>query len=247
MSSYSVIFYAFYIFTSDLTTGDNFYVKVSITQLIESVSFAIIAGIDPVIAVNSTLLMSLITSLIGGSPGMISGVSTSSAITIGSVVSNYGVEYIFYTVALAGTMQFVFGSLSLGMICRLIPHSVMAGFINAMAMVTFFAQFQSFKIEPAVIDSESARNLMDVGYSTAAFDDETPWASKSVIVVMFFEASIALLICYLLPKWTSKASSLSVAILTVAVFEWIIVRQIGFASPIISDYENITDSITVSH
>ena len=218
--------------------------SVCITQLIEAVSFGTVAGVSPVTAVNSTFLMSFVTTILGGRPGMISGVSTTSAMSLAKVIQNHGPEYIFYTVAFAGLMQFLFGALGLGVITRLIPFSVMAGFLNAMAVVIFLAQLAIFKVEPHLDDSE--RNLLNVGYSYKVIDNDIPWARPSVLLVTSLEAFLAFLICFILPKWTSKASNISVAILSVAVVEWILVRQIGHAGPLIRDFENITGVITVS-
>ena len=144
---------------------------------------------------------------------------------------------------LAGFIQIIFGGLGLGVLSRLIPYSVQTGFVNAMSMVIFFAQFTSFKVKPILEAPLFARKMIEVGYSTTAFDNDTPWESKSVIVVLVFEAIIAYMICYFLPKLTSKASNVSVAILSVAVIEWIIVRQVGYLSPLKGDYVNITKSI----
>ena len=199
------------------------------------------------LAIQSAFIMGMVTTIVGGRPGMISGVSTMTALALGDVVKHHGVEYIFYTVILAGAIQLVFGALGLGVIVRLIPYSVLTGFINSMALVIFFAQLQLFKVVPSNdINSFNSRNLLEVGYSYKVINEEIPWAETSVLVVMGIEAGLAFAICVLFPRFTSKVSSPFIAIVATTVFEWILIRQMGYASPLISDHENITYNIVVS-
>lgn len=219
-------------------------ITVSFTQISEAVTYAVIAGVDPVLAIQSAFIMGMVTTIVGGRPGMISGVSTMTALALGDVVKHHGVEYIFYTVILAGAIQLVFGALGLGVIVRLIPYSVLTGFINSMALVIFFAQLQLFKVVPSNdINSFNSRNLLEVGYSYKVINEEIPWAETSVLVVMGIEAGLAFAICVLFPRFTSKVSSPFIAIVATTVFEWILIRQMGYASPLISDHENITYNI----
>lgn len=216
-------------------------IKVSITQLAQAATYSVIAGVDPVTAVSSSLMMNLITSIIGGRQGMITGVSIVSAIAISDVVKTHGEEYIFYTVSFSGLLQILFGIFGFGVISRMVPYSVLTGFVNAMAIVIFFAQFRFFKIEPENMLPQ--RDLIEVGYSYQSMSDERPWASSTAMSITFIEAAMTILLCLIFSKWATQMSNVALSILSIAVVEWIIVRQIGLAAPLLSDLENVTEVI----
>ena len=222
----------------------TFIIEVATTQVVEAVSHGLIAGVNPVIFVQSALIFTLVASLIGGRPGMISGSTSMTAVALAGVVKNHGVEYIFYTVGLSGIMQLLYGILGLGAITRLIPYTILTGFINAYALVIFLAQFEFLKVEP--LFDESARKLLQTGYAYQAIENGKEWASRSVLGVVCIEAILAILICNIIPKWTSRVSNVGVAMLSAAVVEWILVRQLGSAGPLIGDYEQIAGAIAVS-
>lgn len=117
---------------------------VAIALVPEAIAFAIIAGVDAKIGLFSAFLMGIITSLTGGRPGMISGATGAIAVVVAPLIAEHGVEYLFPTIILAGALQVAVGSLKLGKFIRMIPHSVMLGFVNGLAIVIFMAQFSQF-------------------------------------------------------------------------------------------------------
>jgi SulP family sulfate permease len=121
-------------------------ITVSIALVPEAIAFALIAGLSPLTGLYAAFTIGLITSVFGGRPGMISGATGAIAVVIVSLAQSHGVEYIFATVILAGIIQMTAGLLKLGKFIRLVPHSVMFGFVNGLAIVIFLAQMASFKV-----------------------------------------------------------------------------------------------------
>ena len=121
-------------------------ITVSIALVPEAIAFALISGLSPLTGIYAPFSIGLITSIFGGRPGMISGETGAIAVVIVSLAQSHGVEYIFATVILAGIIQMTAGLLKLGKFIRLVPHSVMFGFVNGLAIVIFLAQVASFKV-----------------------------------------------------------------------------------------------------
>ncbi|MBT8229154.1 MAG: SulP family inorganic anion transporter [Bacteroidia bacterium] len=113
----------------------------------EAIAFAIIAGLSPLTGLYAAFSIGLITSVFGGRPGMISGATGAVAVVIVALAKSHGVEYIFATVVLAGILQMAFGFMKLGKFIRLVPHPVMYGFVNGLAIVIFMSQLAQFKVQ----------------------------------------------------------------------------------------------------
>lgn len=111
----------------------------------EAVAFALIAGLSPLTGLYAAFVMGLVTSIFGGRPGMISGATGAVAIVLVTLVKSHGVEYIFAAVILAGVIQMLAGFLRLGKLIRLVPHPVIFGFVNGLAIIIFMSQLDQFK------------------------------------------------------------------------------------------------------
>lgn len=128
---------------------------VSLALVPEAVAFAFVAGISPVVGLYGAFMMGLITSIFGGRPGMISGATGAMAVVMVSLIQQgnalgqsgemAGLQYLFAALILAGIIQFLFGAFKLGKFIRLVPHSVMMGFVNGLAIVIFLSQLNMFK------------------------------------------------------------------------------------------------------
>ena len=126
---------------NDILSG----LTVALALVPEAVAFAFIAGVDPVIGLYSAFFIGLITAIFGGRPGMISGATGAMAVVVIGLVAIHGVEYLFPTIILCGILQLLVGVARLGKLIRMVPHPVMLGFVNGLAIVIFLAQFGSFK------------------------------------------------------------------------------------------------------
>lgn len=120
-------------------------ITVALALVPEAIAFAFVAGVSPIIGLYSAFFIGLIAAICGGRPGMISGATGAMAVVVVALVASHGVEYLFPTVVLCGLIQIAAGIGKLGQLIRMVPHSVMLGFVNGLAIVIFLAQFGSFK------------------------------------------------------------------------------------------------------
>ncbi len=125
---------------NDILSG----LTVSLALVPEAIAFAFVAGVEPLVGLYAAFMMGLIAAVIGGRPGMISGATGAMAVVMVALVSQHGVEYLFAAVLLAGIFQILAGILHLGKFIRMVPHPVMLGFVNGLAIVIFLAQLQQF-------------------------------------------------------------------------------------------------------
>ena len=126
---------------------------VALALVPEAVAFAFVAGVHPLVGLYAAFLVGLITALIGGRPGMISGATGALAVVMVALVSQHGVEYLFATVILMGLLQIFAGVMQWGKFIRLVPHPVMLGFVNGLAIVIFLAQLGQFKVPGTMVDT----------------------------------------------------------------------------------------------
>jgi SulP family sulfate permease len=120
---------------------------VSMALIPEAVAFALIAGLSPLTGLYAAFVMGLVTSILGGRPGMISGATGAVAVVIAPLAYSHGVEYVFAAVVLAGIFQMTAGFLRLGKLMRLVPHPVIFGFVNGLAIIIFMSQIDQFKTD----------------------------------------------------------------------------------------------------
>ncbi len=121
-------------------------VTVALALVPEAIAFSFVAGVEPIIGLYTAFIIGLITAIMGGRPGMISGATGAIAVVIVELVISHGIEYLFAAVLLMGFLQIIAGLLKLGKFIRLVPHPVMIGFVNGLAVVIFLSQFEQFKV-----------------------------------------------------------------------------------------------------
>ena len=183
---------------NDLFSG----ITVALALVPEAVAFAFVAGVEPMVGLYAAFMVGLITAFFGGRPGMISGATGAMAIVIVSLVSEHGVEYLFAAVLLAGLLQILFGVFHLGKFIRMVPHSVMIGFVNGLAIVIFLAQMGQFKV------------VNKAG--------ELEWMQGSSLYIMIGLALLTMLIIHFLPKFTTAIPSTLAAIVVVTLLVYFI-------------------------
>jgi SulP family sulfate permease len=169
---------------------------VSIALVPEAIAFAMIAGLSPLTGLYAAFTIGLITSVLGGRPGMISGATGAIAVVILALAKSHGVEYIFATVVLAGIIQIIVGVLKLGKFIRLVPHPVMFGFVNGLAIVIFMSQLTQFK-------AADGSGVMH-------------WLQGSSLYLMLGLVSLTMLIIWGLPKLTKVIPASLAAILIIS-------------------------------
>ncbi|MCL6271542.1 SulP family inorganic anion transporter [Sansalvadorimonas sp. 2012CJ34-2] len=118
---------------------------VALALVPEAVAFAFIAGVEPLVGLYAAFIVCLSTAILGGRPGMISGATGALAVVMVSLVAEHGVQYLFAAVVLMGVLQILAGIFKLGKFIRIVPHPVMLGFVNGLAIVIFLAQMPQFQ------------------------------------------------------------------------------------------------------
>ncbi len=155
---------------------------VALALVPEAVAFAFVAGVNPLVGLYAAFIVGLITALFGGRPGMISGATGALAVVMVSLVAAHGVEYLFATVVLMGIFQILAGIFRLGKFIRMIPHPVMLGFVNGLAIVIFLAQMGQFKV------------TNELG--------EKVWMTGTPLVMMLGLVVLTMFIIHFMPKIT---------------------------------------------
>ena len=204
---------------NDILSG----LTVALALVPEAVAFAFIAGVDPLVGLYGAFIMGLVTAIFGGRPGMISGATGAMAVvmvhmiqqgnSVGSElttpIENLGLYWLFITLLFVGILQISAGVFKLGKFVRLIPHPVMMGFVNGLAIVIFLSQLALFK-------------------STS--NEITTWLSGEALYIMLALVALTMAIMYFLPKLTKKIPSALTAIIIVAcitIFGGIEVSTVG--------------------
>ncbi|MBV7378758.1 SulP family inorganic anion transporter [Maritimibacter dapengensis] len=162
---------------------------VALALVPEAVAFAFVAGVHPLVGLYAAFLVGLITALIGGRPGMISGATGALAVVMVALVAQHGVEYLFATVVLMGIIQVFVGVMHWGKFIRLVPHPVMLGFVNGLAIVIFLAQLTQFKVPGSAEVT---------GHGTTGGE----WLSGAQLYTMLGLVALTMLVIWGLPKIT---------------------------------------------
>ncbi|WP_339338614.1 SulP family inorganic anion transporter [uncultured Oceanicoccus sp.] len=180
---------------------------VALALVPEAVAFAFVAGVEPLVGLYAAFMVGLITACIGGRPGMISGATGALAVVMVTLVADHGVEYLFATVVLMGLLQILAGMFRLGKFIRMVPHPVMLGFVNGLAIVIFLAQLGQFGVagEPGWLSGTYMEGtIVDVA-----------WLEGQQLYMLLGLVTITMLIIHFLPRFTTAVPSSLVAIVAV--------------------------------
>lgn len=197
---------------------------VSLALVPEAVAFAFVAGVDPLVGLYAAFMVGLITSVMGGRPGMISGATGALAVVVVSLVAKHGVEYLFATVILMGLIQIALGFMRIGKFVRLIPHPVMLGFVNGLAIVIFLAQLGQFK-------------TVDTAATAQAGSVMLTWLQGPEMWLMLGLVALTMFIIHFLPKLTSAVPASLAAILVVT----LLTQFIDFGIPVRTVLDQLQD------
>jgi SulP family sulfate permease len=169
---------------------------VALALIPEAVAFSIIAGVPPLSGLYAAFTIGLVASIAGGRPGMISGATGAIAVVVAPLVRSHGFEYLLAAVILMGLLQLLAGYLRLGKFIRLVPHPVMFGFVNGLAIVIFLAQLEQFQ--------------------TVSPDGFTEWLQGGAMLTMASLVALTMGIIWFFPKITKAVPSSLVGILAVS-------------------------------
>ncbi len=203
---------------------------VALALVPEAVAFAFVAGVHPLVGLYAAFIVGLITALIGGRPGMISGATGALAVVMVSLVATHGVEYLFATVVLMGLIQIAAGVFRFGKFIRLVPHPVMLGFVNGLAIVIFLAQMSQFKVP----------GTMEVtGHGMGGGE----WLSGASLALMLALVALTMAIIWAMPRLTKAVPAPLAGIGIVAG----IVILFGLDVPRVGDMASIEGGLPALH
>ena len=200
---------------------------VALALVPEAIAFSFAAGVDPLVGLWAAVFMGFITAAFGGRPGMISGATGAIAVVAGKAVQHgdslgegLGLQYLFAVIMVAGGIQILFGLLKLGRFIRLVPHPVMIGFVNGLAIVILMAQFPSFR------DLKTG-----------------DWLSGQPLFVMLGLVALTMLIIQFFPKLTKAVPSTLVAIVTTGVLAFLFFKDSATVSNVLAKSPGNPDGI----
>lgn len=195
---------------------------VAMTMIPESLSFAILAGLSPLTGLYAAFLMGLVTAILGGRPGMVSGGAGATIVVLMALAATHGVQYLFAAIILAGVLQFLVGLFRWGKFVRLIPQPVMYGFLNGLAIIIFMAQIHQFKrVENGV----------------------SQWLSGTPLYIMLALTLLTMAIVYFFPRLTKAVPASLVAILIV----FMIVLLGGVETKTVASIASVSGSLPSFH
>ncbi len=192
------------------------------TMIPESLSFAILAGFPPLVGLYAAFIMGLVTAVLGGRPGMISGGAGATAVVLIALMQSHGLEYVFAAVALAGVLQILVGVFKLGKFIRLVPQPVMYGFVNGLAVIIFMAQFEQFK---------------------TVVNGEVTWLSGTPLLIMAGLVALTIAIIVVMPKITKAIPPSLAAIIVV----FGLVLGFGIDTKIVRDIAAVSGGLPPFH
>ena len=208
---------------------------VALALVPEAVAFAFVAGVEPLVGLYAAFMVGLITACIGGRPGMISGATGALAVVMVALVADHGVEYLFATVVLMGFLQIAAGITKLGKFIRMVPHPVMLGFVNGLAIVIFLAQLNQFGVEgePGWLSGTFMQgSILDVA-----------WLGGAQLYMLLGLVGITMMIIHFLPRMTTALPSSLVAIVTVS----LLVFGFDLDTRVVGDIASISGGLPSFH
>jgi SulP family sulfate permease len=188
---------------------------VAMTMIPESLSFAILAGFPPLAGLYAAFIAGLITAIFGGRPGMISGGAGATVIVLIALMKSHGLDYVFAAIALAGVLQIFVGVFKLGKFIRLVPHPVMFGFVNGLAIIIFMSQIEQFK---------------------KLVNGELIWLTDTPLYIMLGLVTLTIGIVVVLPKITKAVPASLVAIIVV----FLLVFFFGIETKTVKDIASVS-------
>ena len=203
---------------------------VALALVPEAVAFAFVAGVPPLVGLHAAFVVGIITALFGGRPGMISGATGALAVVMVSLVAVHGIEHLFAAVLLMGLIQIVVGVMRWGKFIRLVPHPVMLGFVNGLAIVIFLAQLTQFQVPGS---GEVGAHGMEGG----------EWLSGMPLALMLGLTALTMGIIYFAPKVTTAIPAPLAGIAITA----ILVIALGLDVPRVGDLASIDGGLPPFH
>ncbi|MGM0509207.1 MAG: SulP family inorganic anion transporter [Fusobacteriota bacterium] len=188
---------------------------VALALIPESVAFAFVAGVSPILSLQTGVMMGLMAAIFTGRPGMISSSTAAISVVFASLIAAHGLDYLFVTVILMGIIQVLLGVFKLGKYTRIIPYSVMLGFLNGLSIVMFLAQWSQFKVRSNGVET---------------------WLPHLDLFIMLSFVGVTMLIIHYFPKLTKAVPSSLVAIITLTIISVILTKTDIYSLRTVQDF-----------
>jgi sulfate permease, SulP family len=199
---------------------------VALALVPEAVAFAFVAGVEPLVGLYAAFMVGLITACIGGRPGMISGATGALAVVMVAL---------FATVVLMGILQIIAGAMRLGKFIRMVPHPVMLGFVNGLAIVIFLAQLGQFGTPG------------EAGWLQGTFMEgsivDVAWLEGQQMYMLLGLVALTMVIIHYLPRLTTAIPSSMVAIVVVS----LLVVGMSLDTKVVGDVASIKGGLPAFH
>lgn len=192
---------------------------VALALIPESVAFAFVAGVSPILSLQTAVVMGMVAALFSGRPGMISSSTAAISVVMAGLVASHGLEHLFAAVILMGMIQLLIGVLKLGKYARMIPYPVMLGFLNGLSIVILISQFDLFKVNIA---------------------GGREWLQGSDLLIMLAFVGVTMAIIHFLPKLTRAIPASLAAIVVVTVIAVLLGRFGGYHMQTVQDFAGMT-------
>lgn len=114
---------------------------VGLALIPESIAFSAIAGVDPQVGLYASFCIAVTIAFFGGRTAMISAATGAMALLMITLVKEHGLQYLLAATILTGVIQIIAGYLKVSKLMRFVSQSVVYGFLNALAILIFIAQF----------------------------------------------------------------------------------------------------------
>lgn len=192
---------------------------VALALIPESVAFAFVAGVSPILSLQTAVVIGIVAALFTGRPGMISSSTAAISVVMAALVASHGLEYLFAAVILMGIIQILIGILKLGKFARMIPYPVMLGFLNGLSIVIFTSQFDLFKRGVA---------------------GENGWLQGFDMFVMLLLVALTMAIIHFFPKLTKAVPSSLIAIITLTIIAVLLDNFAGYHLQTVQDFAGLS-------
>lgn len=192
---------------------------VALALIPEAVAFAFVAGVSPILSLQTAVVVGIVAALFTGRPGMISSATAAISVVMAALISSHGLEYLFAAVILMGIIQLLIGILKLGKYARMIPYPVMLGFLNGLALVIFISQFDLFKV-----NTTGGRE----------------WMQGLDMGIMLFFVVITMAIIHFFPKLTKAVPASLAAIVVMTIIAVLLSSVAGYHLQTVQDFAGMS-------
>jgi len=205
-------------FKNDILSG----LTVALALIPESVAFAFVAGVSPILSLQTAVMIGFVAAVFTGRPGMISSSTAAISVVFASLIAQHGLEYLFATVILMGIIQIAIGVLRLGKYARIIPYPVMLGFLNGLSVVMFLAQWAQFKVDE-IVTVNGVEMVQKV------------WMPSTDMTIMLLFVVFTMAIIHIVPKFTKAVPSSLVAIVVMTIIA-VVLDKSGYHLRTVQDF-----------